>query len=180
MPLAARFAATRVRVADGPMWGNNRHLPGKGRAAKRTDGLVGEWRTSGERKFCLSNLPVCTALRALAAAIKARRVCEQAQQQLEGALGLGHFQGRSWIRLHRHALMSCIAHAYLRHLRLAGPRRTGPGEMRPHVPGPPPSPSLPAVRRAIMGRLFVHLTTPIRCPRCRRRFQPPLDPKMPR
>lgn len=27
-PLGAKFAATRVRVADGPVWGNNRHLPG--------------------------------------------------------------------------------------------------------------------------------------------------------
>ena len=26
-PLAAKFAAIRVRVGDGPVWGNNRHLP---------------------------------------------------------------------------------------------------------------------------------------------------------
>ena len=34
------------------------------------------------------------------------------------------------------------------------PRRTGPGENAPPVPGPPPSPSLPAVRRAIISKLF--------------------------
>lgn len=34
--------------------------------------LVGEWRTSGERKYHLSNLAPSTSLRALAAAIKAR------------------------------------------------------------------------------------------------------------
>ncbi|BAU89908.1 transposase IS4 family protein [Methylorubrum populi] len=26
--LSARFAMTRVRVGDGPVWANNRHLPG--------------------------------------------------------------------------------------------------------------------------------------------------------
>ena len=124
-PLAARFAATRIRVADGPVWGNNRHLPGQ------EVWLVGEWRSSGERKFYLSNLPARTALRALANAIKARWVCEQTHQQLKQELGLGHFEGRSWTGLHRHALMSCIAFAYLQHLRLAGPRRTGLGENAP-------------------------------------------------
>jgi SRSO17 transposase len=122
--LAARFAAVRVRVGDGPTWGNNRHLPG-GEAW-----LVGEWRAGGERKYHLSNLAPGTSLRALAAAIKARWVCEQAHQQLKQELGLGHFEGRSWTGLHRHALMSCIAFAYLQHLRLAEHRRrrTGPGE----------------------------------------------------
>jgi hypothetical protein len=33
--------------------------------------------------------------------------------------------------------------------------------MRTPLPGPPPSPSLPAVRRAILDRLFSHLATPI-------------------
>ena len=120
--LAARFAAIRIRVGDGPVWGNNRHLPGE------EAWLVGEWRTSGERKYYLSNLGSRTSLRALAAAIKARWVCEQGHQQLKGELGLGHFEGRSWTGLHRHALMTCIAFAYLQHLRLAEHRRTGRGK----------------------------------------------------
>lgn len=117
--LTARFAVTRVRVGDGPTFGNNRHLPGD------EAWLVGEWRSSGERKHYLSNLPPRTSRRALAAAIKGRWVCEQAHQQLKGELGLDHFEGRSWTGLHRHALMTCIAYAYLQHLRLAGHRRTG-------------------------------------------------------
>ena len=120
--LAARFVAKRIRVADGAVWGNNRHLPGK------EAWLVGEWRASGERKYYLANLPARTSVRALAAAIKARWVCEQAHQQLKGELGLGHFEGRSWTGLHRHVLMACIAYAYLQHLRLAGQTRTGPGK----------------------------------------------------
>src|ERR687893_1415210 len=120
--LAARFAATRVRVGDGATWANNRHLPGA------EVWLVGEWRTNGERKYHLSNLPPRTSLRALASAIKARWVCEQAHQQLKQELGLGHFEGRSWTGLHRHALMSCLAFAWLQHLRLAGQRRTRSGK----------------------------------------------------
>lgn len=120
--LRARFAAMRIRVGDGPVWGNNRHLPGE------EAWLVGEWRSSGERKYYLSNLPPRTSLRALVSAIKARWVCEQAHQQLKEELGLGHFEGRSWTGLHRHALMTCIAYAFLQHLRLAEHRRSDRGE----------------------------------------------------
>ena len=110
--LAARFAARRVRVADGPLSPRHGHLPGA------EVWLIGEWRRNGERKYYLSNFPPRTALRRLAAAIKARWVCEQAHQQLKQELGLDHFEGRSWTGLHRHALMTCIACAYLQHLRL--------------------------------------------------------------
>src|SRR5918995_287865 len=120
--LRARFAAVRVRVGDGPVWGNNRHLPGA------EVWLVGEWRSSGERKYYLSNLPPRTSLRGLVGAIKARWVCEQAHQQLKEELGLGHFEGRSWTGLHRHALMTCIAFAFLQHLRLAEHRRSDRGK----------------------------------------------------
>ena len=114
--LSARFAALRVRVGDGPLTRTARHLPGD------EAWLVGEWRDNGERKFYLSNLAPRTSLRALAAAIKARWVCEQAHQQLKQELGLGDFEGRSWTGLHRHALMACIAYAYLQHLRLQDAR----------------------------------------------------------
>lgn len=125
--LSARFAATRIRVADGAVWANNRHLPGN------EAWLVGEWRSSGERKYYLSNLRPRTSVRRLAGAIKARWVCEQAHQQLKGELGLGHFEGRSWTGLHRHALMTCIAYAFLQHMRLAGQPRTRRGKNRdPH------------------------------------------------
>jgi SRSO17 transposase len=80
--------------------------------------VVGEHRSSGERKYYLSNLPADTSLKALAAAIKARWVCEQAHQQLKDELGLDHFEGRSWTGLHRHALMTMLALAFLQHRRL--------------------------------------------------------------
>ena len=120
--LSARFAVTRVRVGDGPVQGNNRHLPGA------EVWLVGEHRSSGERKFYLANLPLRTSRRALVGTIKARWACEQAHQQLKEDLGLDHFEGRSWTGLHRHALMTCMACAYLQHLRLAEQPRTGRGK----------------------------------------------------
>jgi SRSO17 transposase len=83
--LKARFAAVRVRTADGPpqrIWDKGQDLRG------------------------------------LAATIKARWVCEQAHQQLKEELGLDHFEGRSWHGLHRHALMTMIAYAFLQHRRL--------------------------------------------------------------
>jgi SRSO17 transposase len=115
-PLVARFAAVRVRVADGPpqrirdMGGQ--HLPGE------EVWLVGEHSSTGERKYYLSNLPADTPVKQLAGAIKARWVCEQGHQQLKEELGLDHFEGRSWRGLHRHALMTMIALAFLQTQRL--------------------------------------------------------------
>jgi SRSO17 transposase len=121
-PLKAAFAARRVRAADGPavrLHGrNNQHMPGE------EVWLVGERRSSGERKYYLSNLPADTPPKRLASAIKARWVCGQAHhQQLEEELGLDHFEGRSWTGLHRHALMTLIAFAFLQHRRLAAAGR---------------------------------------------------------
>src|SRR5262249_60774469 len=79
-------------------------------------------RVSGEKKYYLANLPAKTDLRTLATTIKARWVCEQAHQQMKEELGLDHFEGRSWQGLHRHALMTMIAYAFLQHRRLATAR----------------------------------------------------------
>jgi SRSO17 transposase len=120
-PLRAKFAAVRVRVADGPeirlQGRTGQHLPGD------EVWLVGEHRLSGERKYYLSNLPPDTPLRRLASLIKARWVCEQAHQQLKEELGLDHFEGRSWRGLHRHALMTLIAYLFLQHQRLTAAQR---------------------------------------------------------
>jgi SRSO17 transposase len=115
--LKARFAAVRVRTADGRAQRikdkGQQHLPGD------EAWLIGEQRASGEKKYYLSNLPAGTDLRSLAATIKARWICEQAHQQMKEELGLDHFEGRSWQGLHRHALMTMIAYAFLQHRRLA-------------------------------------------------------------
>ena len=68
--LKARFAAVRVRVADGPPQRirdkGQQHLPGD------EAWLIGEHRMSGEKKYYLANLSAKTDLRTLAATIKAR------------------------------------------------------------------------------------------------------------
>jgi SRSO17 transposase len=143
--LKASFAAVRVRVADGPpqriLDKGQQHLPGE------EAWLVGEHRVSGERKYYLSNLPADADLRRLAAAIKARWVCEQAHQQMKEELGLDHFEGRSWTGLHRHALMAMLALCFLQHLRLRerGKKR-GRAIARPAAPADPAGHPAPAAR----------------------------------
>jgi SRSO17 transposase len=159
--VSARFAAMRVRVADGPPQRigdlGQQHLFGK------EVWLVGEHRSTGERKYYLSNLPAETPLKQLAGAIKARWVCEQAHQQLKEELGLDHFEGRSWQGLHRHTLMCMIAFAFLqaRRLRAAGREKRSPS--------PPPQPTLPAIRQAILTQLSQ--PPPPTCPHCRRQWR---------
>lgn len=141
-PLRARFTAMRIRVAGGPPQRigdiGQQHMPGE------EAWLTGERRTSGERKYYLSNLPADADQKALAAAVKARWVCEQAHQQLKEELGLDHFECRSWQSLHRHALMAMIAYAYLQHRRLADgqskKKRSHPQKFnRPCLPSDAPS-----------------------------------------
>ena len=140
--LSARFAARRIRVTDGPPQrirdGGAQHMPGE------EAWVVGEHRASGERKYYLSNLPPEASLKALAAATKVRWVCEQAHQQLKEELGLDHFEGRSWTGLHRHALMTMIACAFLQHRRL-GLAARGKKEQRPTTQAEP-------ARRALRHR----------------------------
>jgi hypothetical protein len=76
-------------------------------------------------------------------------------------------EGRSWKGLHRHALMSMIAFAFLQSLRL-----------KQAIATPPPQPRLPVVRQAI----FRHLSRPPDrpCPRCGYRPTDPLHNNLPK
>jgi SRSO17 transposase len=98
--LTCLFAACRVRVADGHkhwMLDNRvQCMPGD------EAWLVGERRSTGEQEYYVSNLPTDATIKMLVATIEARWVCEQAHQQLKEELGLDHFEGRSWVGLHRH------------------------------------------------------------------------------
>ena len=137
--LVARFAAIRVRIADGPPQrigdAGAQHMPGE------EAWLVGEHRSNGERKYYLSNLPADTSIKDLAGAIKARWICEQAHQQLKEELGLDHFEGRSWTGLHRHMLMTMMAYAFLQTRRLAQAgrkkKKLRPAASAQHAGSPP-------------------------------------------
>lgn len=108
----------------------------------------------------------------MTAAIKARWICEQAHQQLKEELGLDHFEGRSWTGLHRHALMTMIAYAFFqsRRLKAAGrEKRAG---------GPPPQPSMPAIRQATLN-LFAQ-PPPLRGPHCEKLLPEVVNLKAPK
>ena len=125
--LTCLFAARRVRIAEGH---KHRMLDNRVQCMPGDEvWLVGERRSTGEQKYYVSNLPADAALKMLAAAIKARWICEQAHQQLKEELGLDHFEGRSWTGLHRHALMTMIAYAFLqsRRLKAAGRKKKSRG-----------------------------------------------------
>jgi len=119
--LTCLFAARRVRIAEGH---KHRMLDNRMQCMPGDEvWLVGERRSTGEQKYYVSNLPTDATLKMLAATIKARWVCEQAHQQLKEELGLDHFEGRSWTGLHRHALMTMIAYAFLQSRRLTAAGR---------------------------------------------------------
>ena len=149
--LACLFAACRVRVADGH---KHRMLDNRMQCMPGDEvWLVGERRSTGEQKYYVSNLPADATIKMLVATIKARWVCEQAHQQLKEELGLDHFEGRSWTGLHRHALMTMIAYAFLqsRRLKAAGRKKKSRGT---------PATTEPASRQASNPRPLRTASTP--------------------
>jgi SRSO17 transposase len=107
----SRFLALRVRPA-------NKDLR---RAANNADAelpvrwLVCEWPSNADEptKYWLSNLPADTPLRELARLAKLRWRIEHDYRELKHALGLDHFEGRSWRGWHHHVTLVSVAHAFL-------------------------------------------------------------------
>jgi hypothetical protein len=153
--LACLFAARRVRVADGHkhrMLDNRMQcMPGD------AVWLVGERRSTGEQKYCVSNLPADTTIKTLAATIKARGICEQTTSNSR----------RSWARPLRRDILegipsTCIDDDDRLCLSPIPPPQSSGTEKR--VSGPPPQPSMPAIRQAILD--LVAQPPPRRCPLC--------------
>jgi SRSO17 transposase len=109
--LHSRFLALRVRPANITLR----------RAAHETDGelpacwLLCEWPADkGEPvKYWLSNLPPDTELRRLVRLAKLRWRIEHDYRELKDALGLDHFEGRSFRGWHHHTTLVSVAHAFL-------------------------------------------------------------------
>jgi SRSO17 transposase len=110
--LNGEFAIVRVRPADGPETKNGLYLPGE------PAWLVCERFSNGDRKFYLVDLDARASAKRIVSAVKARWSCEQMHQQMKEELGLDHFEGRSWLGLHHHAVLTMIAFAFLVHVRL--------------------------------------------------------------
>ena len=162
-PLEATFAATRIRVADGEpqriLDKGQQHMPGE------EAWLIGELRSSGERKYYLSNLPADTA---------PEDACGHHQGALGVRAGPSADEGGTRSRPLRGPVLARAPPTCADdHDRLCLPPAPAPGPSRAgkkSVHRGPPQPSLPAVRRAVIAALLPK-PPPERCPHCRIRLQ---------
>ena len=120
----SRFLALRVRPAG---------ITPRRQAAARADGvgwelpvrwLLAEWPADKPEpvKYWLSNLPATTPMVELVRLGKLRWRIEQDYRELKGALGLDHFEGRSFPGWHHHVTLVAVAHGFLTLERLRRPK----------------------------------------------------------
>jgi SRSO17 transposase len=129
-PLAARFAAVRVR-------------PAKSRGERWL--LCERSLADDERKYYLLNLDATARLPELVALVRSRWPIEQQYRELKDELGIDHFEGRSYRGWTHHTVLTAIAFTFLQLERL---RRDDDA----------PRPTLPHVRcwvREIMAVLYI-------------------------
>ena len=131
------------------------HLPGE------EAWLIGEHRMSGEKKYYLANLPAKTDLRTLAATIKARWICEAGSPTAERRTRSRSLRGTILARPSPSCAHDddriCLPPASPPFNSKAGKKKSN---------GPPPQPTLPAVRHAILE--LIARPPPQRCPHCRK------------
>ncbi len=128
-PLAARFAACRVR-------------PAKSRGERWL--LCERSLATDERKYYLLNLDETATLRDLVTLARSRWPIEQQYRELKDELGFDHFEGRTYRGWTHHVVLTAMAFTFLQIER----RRNADG----------PRPTLPTVRlwvREIMGVLYI-------------------------
>ena len=115
--LASRFAAVRVRAAQGDR-------------LRDEEWLIIEWpRDDAEPfRYWLSNLPGSTSLKMLVNTMKARWRIERDYQDLKQEFGLDHYEGRGWRGFHHHATLCIAAYGFLVGERLRGARQKKPSE----------------------------------------------------
>jgi SRSO17 transposase len=119
----SRFVALRVRPAGREI-------------ARATDGvelpecwLLAEWPATEDEpvQFWLSDLPEDTPLTTLVRLAKLRWRIEHDYREMKQALGLAHFEGRTWNGWHHHVTLVSVAHAFCTLQRLArAPKGTAP------------------------------------------------------
>lgn len=116
-PMTSRFLALRVRPANVKL----RRADPDGELPIRW--LLAEWPDGSDEPtdFWLSNLPADTPLERLVALAKLRWRVEQDYRELKDALGLDHFEGRSWPGWHHHVTLVSVAHGFLTSQRLRRP-----------------------------------------------------------
>jgi SRSO17 transposase len=70
-------------------------------------------------QFWLSDLPADTPLTTLVRLAKLRWRIEHDYREMKQALGLAHFEGRTWAGWHHHVTLVSVAHAFCTLQRLA-------------------------------------------------------------
>lgn len=119
--MTSRFLALRVRPANIELR----------RAANKEDHeldaawLICEWPEGKDQpvKYWLSNLPADSDINDLVRLGKLRWRIEHDYRELKDALGLDHFEGRSWRGFNHHVTLVSVAHAFLTLQRLRADRR---------------------------------------------------------
>ena len=107
----SRFLALRVRPANIDLR-RKAHEAGEELPVRW---LVCEWpsKESEPTKYWLSNLPASTPLKQLVYLAKMRFRIEQDYRELKDALGLDHFEGRTYLGWNHHVTLVSVAHAFL-------------------------------------------------------------------
>ncbi|MDP9232849.1 MAG: IS701 family transposase [Actinomycetota bacterium] len=115
--MSSRFLALRVRPANVKL----RRADPDGELP--TCWLLVEWPAGKDTPtdYWLSNLPIDTPIERLVELAKLRWRIEQDYRELKDALGLDHFEGRSWPGWHHHVTLVSIAHGFLTSERLHRP-----------------------------------------------------------
>jgi len=86
--------------------------------------LLAEWPRgkATPTKYWLASLPETTPIVELVRLARSRWRVEQDYRELKGALGLDHFEGRSWAGWHHHVTLVSVAHGFLTLERLRHPK----------------------------------------------------------
>jgi SRSO17 transposase len=115
-----RFLALRVR----PAGVTPRRLARAAGQELPVRWLLAEWPVGKPQptKYWLSNLPQTTPLVELVGLARLRWRVEQDYRELKGALGLDHFEGRSFPGWHHHVTLVSVAHGFLTLERLRRPK----------------------------------------------------------
>jgi SRSO17 transposase len=117
-PMASRFVALRVRPANITL----RRAAAGGELP--VCWLLAEWPEGRDAPsgFWLSNLAPDTPIERLVELAKLRWRVEQDYRELKDALGLDHFEGRSWPGWQHHVTLVSVAHGFLTTERLRRPQ----------------------------------------------------------
>jgi SRSO17 transposase len=109
--MSSRFLALRVRPANIDL----RRAAHKAGEELPIRWLICEWPSNETEptKYWLSNLPASTPLKQLVRLAKMRFRIEQDYRELKDALGLDHFEGRTYPGWNHHVTLVSVAHAFL-------------------------------------------------------------------